>query len=81
MPVLDLLSPELPEGSSRTLPLGLIDKCQRAWGWLQQFVKEAGEYAVVHVLSMVHAHYPLIDFTCLEAGYPKEVDPAKADKL
>lgn len=81
MPVLDLLSLELLEGSSRTPPLGLIDKCQRAWGWLQQFVKEAGEYAGAHVLNMVCAHYALIDFTRLEAGYPEEVDPAKADEL
>jgi hypothetical protein len=44
-------------------------------------VKEAGEYAGAHVLSMVRAHYPLIDLKCLEAGYPKEVDPDKAEEL
>jgi len=44
-------------------------------------VKEAREYAGAHVLSMVHAHYPLIDLKCLEAGYPKEVDPDKAEEL
>ena len=44
-------------------------------------MKEAGEYAGAHVLSMVHAHYHLIDLKRLEAGYPKEVDPDKAEEL
>jgi hypothetical protein len=44
-------------------------------------VKEAGEYAGTHVLSMVRAHYPLIDFKCFELGYPKEVGPKQADQL
>ena len=34
-----------------------------------------------HGLSMVRAHYHLIDFTCLEVGYPKEMYPAKVDEL
>jgi hypothetical protein len=38
-------------------------------------VKEAREYAGAHVLSMVHAHYPLIDFKHFKLGYPKEVGP------
>jgi hypothetical protein len=36
-------------------------------------VKEAGEFASVHVLSMVRVHYPLIDFMRFTKGYPKEV--------
>ena len=44
-------------------------------------MKEAGEYIGAHVLSMVHAHYPLIDLKRLKAGYPKEVDPDKAEEL
>ena len=44
-------------------------------------MKEAREYAGAHVLSMVCAHYPLIDLKGLEAGYPKEVDPDKAEEL
>jgi hypothetical protein len=36
-------------------------------------MKEAREYAGTHVLSMVRAHYPLIDFKRFELGYPKEV--------
>ena len=44
-------------------------------------MKEAGEYAGTHVLSMVRAHYPLIDLKRLEAGYPKVVDPDKAEEL
>ena len=44
-------------------------------------MKEAGEYTGAHVLSMVCAHYPLIDLKRLEAGYPKEVDPDKAEEL
>jgi hypothetical protein len=59
----------------------MIDKCQLAWGWLQQFVKEDGEFAGAHVLSMVRAHYPLIDFTRFAKGYPKEVGMQKAGEL
>ena len=44
-------------------------------------MREAGEYTGAHVLSMVRAHYPLIDLKRLEAGYPKEVDPDKAEEL
>jgi hypothetical protein len=44
-------------------------------------VKEAGEYAGAHVLSMVRAHYLLIDFKRFELGYPKEVSPKQADEL
>jgi hypothetical protein len=36
-------------------------------------MKEAGEFVGAHVLSMVRAHYPLIDFTRFTKGYPKEV--------
>ena len=44
-------------------------------------MKEAGEYTGAHVLSMVRAHYPLIDLKRLEAGHPKEVGPDKAEEL
>jgi hypothetical protein len=36
-------------------------------------MKEAREFVGAHVLSMVRAHYPLIDFTCFTKGYPNEV--------
>ena len=49
--------------------------------WLQQFVKDAGEFAGAYVLSMVRAHYPLVDLSRLERGYPKEVGPQEADDL
>jgi hypothetical protein len=81
MPVLDLIDPELPAADTRPPPRGVIDKCQRALGWLHQFMKEAGEYAGAHVLSMVRAHYPLIDFKRFELGYPNEVGPKQADEL
>jgi hypothetical protein len=81
LPVLDLINPELPTTDTRAPPRGVIDKCQRALGWLHQFVKEAGEYAGAHVLSMVRAHYLLIDFKRFELGYPKEVGPKQADEL
>ena len=44
-------------------------------------MKEAGEYAGAHVLSMVRAHYPLINLKHLEARYLKEVDLDKAEEL
>jgi len=58
-----------------------VEKAQRAWGWLQQFVKDAEEFAGAHVLSMVCAHYPLVDLSRLDRGYPKEVGPREADDL
>ena len=80
-PVLDLISPELPEDQPRAPKLTPVEKAQRAWDWLQQFVKDAGEFAGAHVLSMVRAHYPLVDLSRLERGYPKEVGPQEADDL
>jgi len=80
-PVLDLISPELPESHPRAPKLTPVEKAQRAWDWLQQFVKDAGEFAGAHILSIVHAHYPLVDLSRLEKGYPKEVGPQEADEL
>jgi len=81
VPVLDLISPELPEDQPRAPRLSPVEKAQRAWGWLQQFVKDAGEFAGAHVLSMVRAHYPLVDLCRLERGYPNEVGPQEAEDL
>jgi len=80
-PVLDLISPELPEDQPRAPKLTLIEKAQRSWDWLQQFVKDAGEFTGAHVLSMVRTHNPLVDLSRLERGYPKEVGPQEADDL
>ena len=44
-------------------------------------MKEVGQYTGAYVLSMVRAHYQLIDLKRLEAGYPKEVDLDKAEEL
>jgi hypothetical protein len=79
--VLDLIDPGLPPAEQQAQQLGVIDRCQLAWGWLQQFVKEAGEFAGAHVLSIVRAHYPLIDFTRFTKGYPKEVGVQEAGEL
>jgi hypothetical protein len=81
MLVLDLINPELLATEARASSLGVLDKCQCALGWLHQFMKEAREYVGTHVLSMVRAHYPLIDFKHFELGYPKEVGPKQADEL
>ena len=70
-PVLDLIRHELPEDQPRAPRLAPVEKAQRAWDWLQQFVKDAGEFAGAHVLSMVRAHYPLVDLSRLERGYPQ----------
>ena len=79
--MLDLISPELPEDELHAQRQTPIEKAHQAWGWLQQFVKDVGEYAGAHVLSMVRAHYHLIDLSRLEGGYPKEVGPKEADDL
>jgi len=44
-------------------------------------MKDAREFTGAHVLSMVHAHYPLVDLSRLEEGYPKEVNPKETDDL
>jgi len=80
-PVLDMISPVLPDSQPRAPRLTPVEKAQRAWDWLQQFVKDAGEFAGAHVLSMVRAHYPLVDLSRLEKGYPKEVGLQEADEL
>ena len=51
--MLDPISPELPEDQPRAPKLTPVEKAQQAWGWLQQFVKDAREFARAHVLSMV----------------------------
>jgi hypothetical protein len=44
-------------------------------------MKEAREFAGAHVLSMVRAPYPLIDFTRFAKGCPKEVGVQEAGEL
>jgi hypothetical protein len=39
------------------------------------------EYAGAYVLSLVRAHYPLLDIAHLEEGYPREVGVERADEL
>jgi len=80
-PVLDLISPELPEDQPRAPRLTPVEKAQRAWDWLQQFIKDTEEFAGAHVLSMVRAYYPLVDLSRLKRGYPKEVGPQEAYDL
>jgi len=70
-----LISPDLPKDQPRALKLTPVEKAQRAWDWLYQFVKDAGEFTGAHVLSMVRAHYPLVDLSRLQRRYPKEVGP------
>jgi hypothetical protein len=79
--VLDLLDPRLLLDKPRVQQRGVIDKCQLAWDWLQQFVKEAREFVGAHVLSMVRVYYTLIDFTRFAKGYPKEGGVQEAKEL
>jgi hypothetical protein len=44
-------------------------------------MKEVREFAGAHVLSMMCAHYPLIDFTRFMKGYPKEVGVLEMGEL
>jgi hypothetical protein len=80
-PVLDIISPDSTEAGAETPKIGLVEKSQKAWGWLQQWTKDIKEYVGAHVLSLVSAHYPLLEIARLEAGYPREVGAEQADKL
>jgi hypothetical protein len=44
-------------------------------------MKDIKEYVGAHVLSLVRAHYPLLEIARLEAGYPREVGAERADEL
>jgi hypothetical protein len=80
-PVLDVIGANFTEAGVEAPKVGLVEKFQKAWGWLQQWTKDIGEYVGAHVLSLVRAHYPLMDIACLEAGYPREVGVERADEL
>jgi hypothetical protein len=72
-PVLNVIGADFTEARVEAPKIGLVEKSQKAWGWLQQWTKDIREYVGAHVLSLVRAHYPLMDIARLEAGYPKEV--------
>jgi hypothetical protein len=80
-PVLDIIGPNSTEAGAETPKIGLVEKSQKAWGWLQQWMKDIKEYVGAHVLSLVCAHYPLLEIARLEAGYPREVGAEQADEL
>jgi hypothetical protein len=79
--VLDIISPDSTEAGAETPKIGLVEKSQKAWGWLQQWTKDIKEYVGAHVLSLVRAHYPLLEIAHLEAEYPREVGAEQADEL
>jgi hypothetical protein len=72
-PVLDVISADFTEAEVEAQKIGLVEKSQKAWGWLQQWTKDIREYVDAHVLSLVRAHYPLLD--------PREVGVERADEL
>jgi hypothetical protein len=72
-PVLDLIIADFTKAGVEAPKIGLVEKYQKAWGWLQQWTKDIREYVGAHILSLVRAHYPLLDIACLEASYPREV--------
>jgi hypothetical protein len=80
-PVLDIIGPDSTEARAEAPKIGMVEKSQKAWGWLQQWTKDIKEYVGAHVLSLVRAHYPLLEITRLEAGYPREVGAEQADEL
>jgi hypothetical protein len=79
--VLDIIGTDSTEAGAEAPKIGLVEKSQKAWGWLQQWMKGIKEYVGAHVLSLVRAHYPLLDIARLEAGYPREVRVERADEL
>jgi hypothetical protein len=79
--VLDIISPDSTEAGAETPKISLVEKSQKARGWLQQWMKDIKEYVVAHVLSLVRAHYPLLEIAHLEARYPRELGAEQADEL
>jgi hypothetical protein len=79
--VLDIVGPDSTEAGAEAPKIGLVEKSQKAWRWLQQWTKDIKEYVRAHVLSLVRAHYPLLEISRLEAGYPREVGAEQADEL
>jgi phage major head subunit gpT-like protein len=71
--VLDIIGADFTEARMQAPKVGLVEKSQKAWGWLQQWAKDIREYVGAHVLSLVRAHYPLMDIARLEADYPSGV--------
>jgi hypothetical protein len=80
-PVLDVIGADSTEAGAEAPKIGLVEKSQKSWGWLQQWTKDIKEYVGAHVLSLVRAHYPLLDIARLEAGYRREVKVERADEL
>jgi hypothetical protein len=80
-PVLDIINPDSTKAGAETPKIGLVKKSQKAWGWLQQWTKDIKKYVGAHVLSLVRAHYPLLEIARLEAEYPREVRVEQADEL
>jgi hypothetical protein len=73
-PVLDVIGTDSTKAGTEAPKIGLVEKSQKAWGWLQQWTKDIKEYVGAHILSLVRVHYPLLDIARLEAGYPREVE-------
>jgi hypothetical protein len=82
-PVLDLIGmePEVGPTDRQALPEAIIEKCQSSWACFKQYIRDAGEYVVAHVLAVVRSHYPGVDLKHLEAGMSSNTDPAKVEHL
>jgi hypothetical protein len=79
--VLDVIGADSTEARVEAPKIALVEKSQKVWGWLQQWTNDIKEYVGAHVLSLVRAHYPLLDTARLEASYPREVRVERADEL
>jgi hypothetical protein len=55
-PVLDIIGLDSTEAGAEASKIGLVEKSQKAWRWLQQWTKDIKEYVGAHVLSLVRAH-------------------------
>ena len=71
-PVLDYVSLEPPEGAwlPRDGPYrSVVDRCRTTWANFKEFACSVTHGAIIHALTQLKSHYPLVDLRRVATGY------------
>ena len=59
----------------------IVDRCRMAWADFKEFTHSAAHGTVVHALTQLRSHYPLVDLRWVATGYTQGTNAEKIARL
>jgi hypothetical protein len=83
-PMLDNI--DLPQPKGARLPedspyRSIVNHCYDAWLDLREFRRRMAHGAIIHALTQLCSHYPMVDLQQVATGYAQDIDARKITKL